>query len=91
MSLSAEQKVKIVSSYKQSDKDTGSTEVQVALITTRIKRLTEHFKVNHKDNHSRRGLQHLVNNRRSLLKYLKRTQPTRYESLIKRLALRDSY
>jgi len=91
MALVAADKLKIVKSYKQSDKDTGSPEVQVALLTERIKYLTEHFKTHKKDNHSRYGLQALVNKRRSLLGYLKKKYLERYQQLIKSLKLRDSY
>ena len=91
MSLNSVQKAEIVNDFKQADNDTGSSEVQVALITNRIQYLTEHFKTNKKDFHSRRGLQALVNKRRKLLKYLKRTHIDRYTSLIKKLGLRDSY
>jgi small subunit ribosomal protein S15 len=91
MSLNSADKATIISEYKRADKDTGSPEVQVSLITGRIKYLTEHFKSNKKDFHSRRGLQSLVNKRRKLLKYLKRNDSTRYQTLIQSLGLRDSY
>lgn len=91
MSLNSADKAAIVSEYKRADKDTGSPEVQVSLITGRIKYLTEHFKSNKKDFHSRRGLQSLVNKRRKLLKYLKRNDSARYQTLIQTLGLRDSY
>lgn len=91
MSLSSADKAAIVSEYKRADKDTGSPEVQVSLITSRIKYLTDHFKTHRKDFHSRRGLQSLVNKRRKLLKYLKRSDGTRYQTLIQSLGLRDSY
>ncbi len=91
MSLNSAEKAAIVNEYKRADKDTGSPEVQVSLITGRIKYLTEHFKVNKKDFHSRRGLQELVNKRRKLLKYLKRSDLSRYQTLIQGLGLRDSY
>ncbi|MGQ3891528.1 30S ribosomal protein S15 [Legionella sp. CNM-4043-24] len=91
MSLTSVQKAEIVDQYKRADKDTGSPEVQVSLMTGRIKYLTEHFKVNRKDFHSRRGLQALVNKRRKLLKYLKRNDQARYKTLIQSLGLRDSY
>ncbi len=77
-----------VESYRVHEKDTGSTEVQVALLTERINGLSDHFKVHKKDHHSRRGLLHLVSQRRRLLTYLRRTEPTRYRTLIKRLGLR---
>ncbi|MDP1603654.1 MAG: 30S ribosomal protein S15 [Legionella sp.] len=91
MSLTSVQKAEIVDQYKQAEKDTGSPEVQVSLMTGRIKYLTDHFKVNRKDFHSRRGLQELVNKRRKLLKYLKRKDQSRYQTLIQSLGLRDSY
>lgn len=91
MSLNSADKAAIVSEYKRSDADTGSPEVQVSLITGRIKYLTDHFKVHKKDFHSRRGLQSLVNKRRKLLKYLKGSDNARYQSLIQSLGLRDSY
>jgi small subunit ribosomal protein S15 len=91
MSLTSVQKAEIVDMYKRADKDTGSPEVQVSLITGRIKYLTDHFKINKKDFHSRRGLQALVNKRRKLLVYLKREDRSRYMSLIEKLGLRDSY
>jgi small subunit ribosomal protein S15 len=91
MSLSSAEKVAIVAEYKRAERDTGSPEVQVSLITGRIKYLTEHFKANKKDFHSRRGLQSLVNKRRKLLKYLKSNDTGRYQTLIQSLGLRDSY
>ncbi len=91
MSLTSAQKAEIVNEYKLADKDTGSPEVQVSLMTGRIKYLTDHFKNHSKDFHSRRGLQELVNKRRKLLKYLKRNDQARYVALIQRLGLRDSY
>lgn len=91
MSLNSADKAAIVNEYKRADKDTGSPEVQVSLITGRIKYLTEHFKANKKDFHSRRGLQELVNKRRKLLKYLKSSDMARYQTLIQKLELRDSY
>ncbi|MDR3442214.1 MAG: 30S ribosomal protein S15 [Legionella sp.] len=91
MSLNSADKAAIVNEFKRADKDTGSPEVQVSLITGRIKYLTEHFKVNKKDFHSRRGLQELVNKRRKLLKYLKSNDKARYQTLIQKLELRDSY
>ncbi|MGL5742408.1 MAG: 30S ribosomal protein S15 [Legionella sp.] len=91
MSLNSADKAAVVKEYKRSDKDTGSPEVQVSLITGRIKYLTEHFKQHKKDFHSRRGLQMLVNKRRKLLKYLKRNDEARYQTLIQSLELRDSY
>lgn len=77
-----------VSGYRRHDKDTGSSEVQVALLTDRINELSEHFKLHAKDHHSRRGLLNLVSRRRRLLDYLRRTGPDRYQELIERLGLR---
>jgi small subunit ribosomal protein S15 len=91
MSLNSADKAAIVNEYKRGDKDTGSPEVQVSLMTGRIKYLTDHFKMNKKDFHSRRGLQTLVNKRRKLLKYLKSNDVSRYQALIQKLGLRDSY
>lgn len=88
MSLSGEQKAQIVEEYKRSDGDTGSPEVQVALLSARINELTEHFNKNSKDHHSRRGLLRMVNNRRKLLDYLKDTDHERYRDVITRLGLR---
>lgn len=91
MSLASVQKADIVKQFQRAEKDTGSPEVQVALMSERIKYLTEHFKVNRKDFHSRRGLQTLVNKRRKLLSYLKTKDLARYQTLIQSLGLRDSY
>lgn len=91
MSLTSAQVSDIVNDHKISESDTGSPEVQVSLLTARIVYLTEHFKVNKKDNHSRRGLVTLVNKRKKLLRYLKNEANERYYSLIKKLQLRDSY
>jgi small subunit ribosomal protein S15 len=88
MSLTAEAKSEIVEQHKRSPNDTGSPEVQVALLTSRIQHLTEHFKVHKGDHHSRRGLLRLVNQRRSLLDYLKNKDVQRYRDLIERLGLR---
>ena len=88
MSFDAEAKAKIVSEYARSDNDTGSPEVQVALLTGRIQHLTDHFKEHKGDHHSRRGLLRMVNQRRSLLDYLKKKDIERYRELIKRLGLR---
>ena len=88
MTMSAEAKAKIVEEYKRSDSDTGSPEVQVALLTSRIRHLTDHFKTHKHDHHSRRGLLRLVNQRRSLLDYLKKKDIERYRDLIGRLGLR---
>jgi small subunit ribosomal protein S15 len=91
MTLTCVQKAEIVTEYKLAENDTGSPEVQVSLMTGRIKYLTDHFKIHKKDFHSRRGLQALVNKRRKLLKYLKRNDQGRYATLIQSLGLRDSY
>ncbi len=88
MSLSGEQKVTVVKEYGQSENDTGSPEVQVALLTTRINELQDHFKSNKKDHHSRRGLLRMVNRRRKLLDYLKKKDQARYRDVISRLGLR---
>ena len=88
MTMSAADKQTIVTDYQRGEKDTGSPEVQVALMTARINQLTEHFKVHKKDRHSRQGLVRLVNSRRKLLDYLKKKDAERYFSLINRLGLR---
>lgn len=88
MSMSAETKKQIVEEYGKSPTDTGSTEVQVALLTWRINDLTSHFKEHKKDHHSRQGLIRMVNSRRKLLDYLKGKDVERYRDLIKRLGLR---
>ncbi|MCK9607954.1 MAG: 30S ribosomal protein S15 [Methylomonas sp.] len=88
MALTAAQKKAVVEEYRLSESDTGSTEVQVALLTANINQLTPHFAANKKDNHSRRGLLRMVNQRRKLLDYLKNTDVVRYRSLIERLGIR---
>lgn len=88
MALTAEQKLKVVGDFQQSNGDTGSPEVQVALMTARIEDLTSHFKTHIHDHHSRQGLLRLVNRRRKLLDYLKQKNVERYRSLIGRLGLR---
>lgn len=88
MALAKEAKVKIVTEFRTHDTDTGSPEVQVALLSKRITELTEHFKTHKKDNHSRRGLLKMVSQRRSLLDYLKRTDIERYHQVVSRLGLR---
>lgn len=88
MTITAEKKQEVIKDNARADKDTGSPEVQVAILTERIRNLTEHFKVNHKDNHSRRGLLVMVNKRRSLLAYLKKKDVERYNALIQKLGLR---
>jgi small subunit ribosomal protein S15 len=88
MALAKEAKLDIIAQYKTHNTDTGSPEVQVAILTKRINELTEHFKTHKKDNHSRRGLLKLVSQRRSMLDYLKRRDINRYHDLIGRLGLR---
>jgi len=88
MSLSAEIKAEIVKKYRQSETDTGSPEVQVALLTANIQHLTEHFKIHKHDHHSRRGMLKMVNQRRKLLDYLKGKDLGRYQELIASLGLR---
>ena len=88
MSLSSEAKSKIVKDYSRGDTDTGSPEVQVALLSARISDLTEHFGEHKKDHHSRQGLLKMVNKRRKLLDYLKSKDQERYRELISRLGLR---
>ena len=88
MSLNAGRKAEIVKSYATKSGDTGSPEVQVAILSERITTLTEHFKTHVKDNHSRRGLLKLVSQRRQLLDYLKRVDETRYKTLIEKLGIR---
>jgi len=88
MSLSAEQKQQIVSEHQLANGDTGSPEVQIALLTARIKHLTGHFKQHKADHHSRRGLIKLVNQRRSLLDYVRNKDVQRYRDIVQRLGLR---
>ena len=88
MSVTAEKKQEIIQGNARQSGDTGSPEVQVAILSERISNLTEHFKGHHKDNHSRRGLLMLVNKRRSLLDYLKKKDEARYTDLIAKLGLR---
>ena len=88
MPLSAEEKASIVEEYRRGDSDTGSPEVQVALLTNQINQLQGHFKSHAKDHHSRRGLIRMVNQRRKLLDYLKRKDLERYNALIGKLGLR---
>jgi small subunit ribosomal protein S15 len=88
MSLSGAQKSKVIVDNRRGEKDTGSPEVQVALLSARINELTEHFNRNKKDHHSRQGLLKMVNQRRKLLDYLKVTDGERYKALIERLGLR---
>ena len=86
--MDKETKAKIIAEYATHEGDTGSSEVQVALLTYRINHLTEHLKVHHKDHHSRRGLLQMVGSRRSLLNYLKEVDIERYRQLVARLDLR---
>ncbi len=88
MTVTAEKKQEIIKDNAQASGDTGSPEVQVAILTERIRNLTGHFKDHHKDNHSRRGLLMMVNKRRSLLAYLKKKDVERYNALIAKLGLR---
>ena len=88
MALSAQEKAKIVAEFGQGDNDTGSPEVQVALLTSNINKLQQHFGDHKKDNHSRRGLIRMVNQRRKLLDYLKANKSERYSALVKNLGLR---
>lgn len=88
MSLSTEQTQKVIADYKRAPNDTGSPEVQVALLSARIEHLTQHFGTHVKDHHSRRGLLKLVNQRRRLLNYLKDKDGERYKTLITRLGIR---
>ncbi|KGD98269.1 MULTISPECIES: 30S ribosomal protein S15 [Rhizobium/Agrobacterium group] len=88
MSITAERKAELIKEYATSEGDTGSPEVQVAILTERINNLTEHFKDHKKDNHSRRGLLTLVSSRRSLLDYLKKKDEARYTKLIGSLGIR---
>jgi len=88
MSLNAEQTATILAEFGRCENDTGSSEVQVALLTAQINHLQGHFKEHKHDHHSRRGLLRMVNTRRKLLAYLKRTENVRYQELIKKLGLR---
>lgn len=88
MTITAERKTQLIAEHARSEGDTGSPEVQISILTERIVNLTEHFKTHAKDNHSRRGLLMMVNNRRSLLDYLKKEDSGRYQALIAKLGLR---
>ncbi len=88
MSLTKEKKTEVIVGYKVHERDTGSPEIQVALLTERINSLTPHFKHHKKDHHSRRGLLQMVGSRRRLLDYLKKIEPSRYQKLIERLNIR---
>ncbi|MEZ0322947.1 MAG: 30S ribosomal protein S15 [Hydrogenothermaceae bacterium] len=90
MSITAEKKRELIKKFAIHENDTGSPEVQIAILTERIKNLTEHIKANKKDLHSRRGLIGLVNKRRKLLKYLKRESEERYKKIVEALGLRES-
>ena len=86
--MTAERKQQIINEYRRDEKDTGSSEVQIALLTERINELTEHLKVHKKDNHSRRGLLQMVGKRRNLLNYLAKKDENAYKELVKKLGLR---
>ena len=88
MALTPDRKTDLIGEYRNHDADTGSPEVQVAILTERIRYLTSHFKTHAKDHHSRRGLLKLVGRRRRLLAYLKKNHPDRYQTVIARLGLR---
>lgn len=88
MSVTAERKQELIKEYSVSANDTGSTKVQIAILTERIRNLTEHFKINKKDFHSRRGMLKLVSQRRKLMSYLKKTDMSGYEDILARLELR---
>jgi len=88
MALNNDSKAEIIKKFKQSDNDCGSSSVQIALLTENINKLSDHFNKNKKDNHSRQGLLKMIMKRRSLMKYLKRTNIDSYEKLIKELGLR---
>ena len=88
MSIDKEKKTELIDQFSRSKSDTGSPEVQVAILTERIANLTEHFQSHKKDNHSRTGLMRMINQRRSLLSYIKKTNKESYESLIDKLGLR---
>ena len=88
MSINKEIKKNLINEFSKSDKDTGSTGVQIAVLTERIKNLTEHFKIHNKDNHSKRGLVALVNKRKKLLNYLSKKNNNEYLNLIKKLNIR---
>ena len=88
MALNLEQKTTIITDYKLHEKDTGSSEVQIALLTKRVTYLTEHFKTHSKDHHSRLGLLKLVSKRRKLLDHLKKEDVSRYQSIISKLSIR---
>ena len=88
MSIDKEKKIELISEYSRSGSDTGSPEVQIAILSERISSLTNHFQTHKKDNHSRTGLMRLINQRRSLLAYLKKNNKDSYDSLIQKLGIR---
>ena len=88
MSITKENKKNLINEYSKNEKDTGSAGVQIAVLTERIKNLTEHFKTHNKDNHSKRGLVSLVNKRKKLLNYLSKNNKSEYSDLIKKLNIR---
>ncbi len=88
MSITKDAKTKVISEFSNSKEDTGSPEVQVAILTNRITKLTDHFKLHKKDNHSRRGLLKMVSRRRKLLDYVRNKDEARYKDLITRLGIR---
>ena len=88
MSITKENKKNLINEFSKNDKDTGSTGVQIAVLTERIKNLTEHFKTHNNDNHSKRGLVSLVNKRKKLLNYLSKKNKSEYSDLIKKLNIR---
>ena len=90
MSITAERRTALIAEYRQNETDTGSPEVQVAILTERIVNLTEHLKTHKKDNHTRRGLMMLIGKRRGLLKYIKKNDIQQYRDLIKKLGIRDN-
>jgi ribosomal protein S15, bacterial/organelle len=88
MSISKDDKTNIIKEFSKNEKDTGSTTIQIAVLSERIKNLTEHFKVHNKDNHSKRGLVALVNKRKKLLNYLSKKNKLEYQEIIKKLKIR---
>jgi small subunit ribosomal protein S15 len=90
LSISKERTAELIKEYGKNDKDSGSAEVQIAILTERIRNLTEHLKVHKKDNHTRRGLMMLIGKRRGLLKHMKDNNIDQYRDLIKRLGIRDN-
>ena len=88
MSINKEKKIELINEYSRSGSDTGSPEVQIAILSERISSLTNHFQTHKKDNHSRTGLMRLINQRRSILAYLKKTNKDSYDSLIQKLGIR---